>query len=268
MASVTWYGTLTFGLVSIPVGVVKAQDPKKQSFRQLCEKCDKPISMHKVCEDHGKVEVVRKGYEHDGAFYPFNEADLDELAPDNNKIISIDKFIEVASIDPLLFDRTYYLAPAKESAAREGYVLLLRAMEETGQAAVAKFVNWGKENLCTVRPSADGTHLVMDLVFYAEDIRPSEPVSKQLDGVTVDDESLALAVQIIESKMGDFEHETIVNEHRARVKAYLAALVKGKKPAKKKAAIKKADPSTLLAALKASVEEHAAAKKKGTVKVK
>src|SRR5207245_9792485 len=114
-----------------------------------------------------------------GQFVMVEESDLEAVALQRSQSIEIMRFVELAEVDPVYFDRTYYLAPAAADAQRRPYVLLLRAMQESGTAAVGKFVLWGKENLCLIR--AQGDTLWMELLFFADDVRSKAEIEEAVE---------------------------------------------------------------------------------------
>jgi DNA end-binding protein Ku len=160
-----------------------------------------------------------------GQFILVEESDLESVALQRSQSIEILRFVELASVDPVYFDRTYYLAPASADAARRPYVLLLRAMQETGMAAVGKFVLWGKENLCLIR--AQDEALVLELLFFAEDVRAKNEIEEAVDTVEVRDAELQLAEQVIESLVGDWNIAEFENEYRRDLRAMLEAKLAG-----------------------------------------
>lgn len=260
---VTWHGTLTFGLVTVPVGLVKAQGAEKPlSFRQLHRDCGLPVKQPKVCPEHGEITLDEtcKGYEVEkGVFVAFEESDLEALAPDKSKTIAIQRFVPLEGVDPIVLDRTYYLMPADEVEQRKGYALLMEAMERTGKGAVAQFVLWGKENLAMIRPM-DGV-LALDLLYYTDDLRDAQPIRDRLLAAgEVREEEVQLAEALIGGLSGDFEHDAFEDGHRREVRAFVESLAGGKKPKATKA--KAAAPSTdVLKALKASVAAQSKAKR-------
>src|ERR671937_1675049 len=151
-----WNVSISFGLVNIPIGLAVATQRADVAFRTLHRECGTPIKQKRWCPVHER-EVERdelvKGWEvAKGQFVMVEDADLEAIMQiDDSKTIEISRFVDAEDVDPVFFDRTYYLAPASTPAARRPYVLLLRAMEETGMAAIGKFVLWGKENLCLIR---------------------------------------------------------------------------------------------------------------------
>lgn len=252
---VTWHGTISFGLVSVPVGLVVAQDRQGVSFRQIHRGCGERIRLVKTCPTHGTLtqdDVVR-GYEYEPEkYFEVPEGEIDAARPDASKVIEVKGFVEVDAIDPLLRDRTYYLHPAKEPNAREGYVLLVNAMRNTQRAALASFVLWGRENLCTVR-SADG-HLLLDLLYYANDVRDPAPMDALLDGVRVNKEAVALAEQLVRAESIEFDHSTYFSDYHEKLRAMLDEMSRGKPRKTATAKPKKlAKDEDLLAALRASL---------------
>ena len=157
----TWNGSISFGLVSIPVGLAPATKPAARSsdisFRMLHRECGTPIKQKRYCPVHerdlGPDEIV-KGWEvSKGQFVLVEDEELEALtSQDDSRAIEISRFVDASQVDPIFFDRTYFLVPAQAPAARRPYVLLLNAMRETGMAAMGRFVQQGREKLCLIRP--------------------------------------------------------------------------------------------------------------------
>ena len=150
-----WNGSISFGLVNIPIGLALATQRSDVAFRTLHRECGTPIKQKRWCPLHEREvepDELVKGWEvAKGEFVLVEESDLESVALQRSQSIEIVRFVKLEDVDPVYFDRTYYLAPAAADAARRPYVLLLRAMQDTGMAAVGKFVLWGKENLCLIR---------------------------------------------------------------------------------------------------------------------
>src|SRR3954449_13628259 len=229
-----WNGSISFGLVNIPVGLALATTPKAKqsdvSFRTLHRECKTPIRQKRWCPTHerevGPDEIV-KGWEvAKGEFVIVDDADLEAIAQhDDSRSIDILRFVELAEVDPVYLDRTYYLAPATAAAQRRPYVLLLRALQDTGMAAIGKFVLWGKENLCLIRPHGDT--LAMETLFFAEDVRSRAEIEEAVGETDVKDAELDLARQVIQSLVGDFAPEEFENQYRTELRAMLEAKVAG-----------------------------------------
>jgi DNA end-binding protein Ku len=193
------------------------------------------------------------------------EADLESVALQRSHSIEILRFVELAQVDPVYFDRTYYLAPADAEAQRRPYVLLLRAMEETGTAAVGKFVLWGKENLCLIRPHGDT--LALETLFFAEDVRSRGEIEAAVAETSVKKPELALAQQVIGSLVGEFEPEEFENEYRRELKAMLEAKLAGQEIAKPEP-VPETPVVDLMEALRRSVADMQGAKAKPAAKRK
>ena len=153
------------------------------------------------------------------------ESDLEAVALTRSQSIDIDRFVDLEQVDPIYFDRAYYLAPADVPAQRRPYVLLLRAMQEANVAAIGKFVLWGKENLCLIRPL--GESLALETLYYAEDIRAREEIDQAVEETEIQEAELEMARQLVASLVGEFEPEAFENEYRGVLKAMLEAKLAG-----------------------------------------
>ena len=224
-----WNGSISFGLVNIPIGLALATQRDDVSFRTLHRECGTPIKQKRWCQHHEREvepDELVKGWEvAKGEFVLVDDADLESVALQRSQSIEILRFVELEDVDPVYFDRTYYLSPAAADAARRPYVLLLRAMQETGMAAVGKFVLWGKENLCLIRPQ--GEALALELLFFADDVRAKNEIEEAVETVEVRDAELALAEQVINSLVGAWEPADFENEYRKDLRAMLEAKLSG-----------------------------------------
>jgi DNA end-binding protein Ku len=251
-----WNGSISFGLVNIPIGLAVATQRTDVSFRTLHRECKTPIKQKRYCPVHerdvGPDEVV-KGWEFvKGEYVIVEEDDLEAVALQRSNSIEILRFVKLEEVDPVFFDRTYYLAPADAEAQRRPYVLLLRAMEDTGMAAIGKFVLWGKENLCLIRPQ--GNSLALETLFFAEDVRAKRDIEDAVAESDVKDAELDLARQVIESISGEFEPEEFRNEYRDELRQMLEAKLAGQEITKPEPAVE-TPVNDLMEALKASVAE-------------
>jgi DNA end-binding protein Ku len=229
-----WNGSISFGLVSIPIGLALATQRSDIAFRTLHRECGTPIKQKRWCPFHERdveADELVKGWEvAKGQFVFVEESDLESVAVQRSQSIEILRFVELAEVDPVYFDRTYYLAPASAAAQRRPYVLLLRALQETGMAAIGKFVLWGKENLCLIRPHGDT--LALETLFFAEDVRSRAEIEEAVGETDVKDAELALAQQVIESLVGEFAPDAFENEYRRELRAMLDAKLAGEQIAK------------------------------------
>lgn len=264
-----WNGSISFGLVNIPIGLALATQRDDVSFRTLHRECGTPIKQKRWCPVHEReveADELVKGWEvAKGEFVLVEESDLEAVALARSQSIEIVRFVALADVDPVYFDRTYYLAPASTEAQRRPYVLLLRAMQESGMAAVGKFVLWGKENLCLIRPQGDA--LALETLFFADDVRSKAEIEEAVGSTEVKTAELALAGQVIESLVGDWSAADFENEYRRELKAMLEAKLAGEQVTRPEPA-----PETpvvdLMEALRRSVEDVQGRRAKAPVKTK
>jgi DNA end-binding protein Ku len=262
-----WNGSINFGLVNIPIGLAVAQQRKDTAFRTLHRECGTPIKQKRYCPFHERdveADELVKGWEFSkGQFVLVEESDLESVAVQRSQSIDIIRFVPVEQVDPIYFDRAYYLAPAEAAAQRRPYVLLLRAMQEAKVGAVGKFVLWGKENLCLIRTLGDS--LALETLYFAEDVRARSEIDEAVKEVDTSKAELEMAAQLVESLVGDFDPAEFENEYRNELRRMLEAKLAGEE-------IKQPEPAApvpaidLMEALKQSVAQ--AHKKKEPAKAK
>ena len=230
----TWNGSVSFGLVNIPVGLAPATRPAARqsdvSFRMLHRECGTPIKQKRWCPVHERDvesdELVRGWEAAKGQFVVVEDADLEAIEQrDTSRSIEISRFVQLEEVDPIYFDRTYFLVPAGAEAARRPYVLLHEAMKEAGVAALGRFVLAGKEKLCLIRPMGDA--LALETLFVHEDVKDHDEIDEAVAGSEVKKPELDLARQIIASLQGPFEPEQLRSEYRAHLRELLEAKAAG-----------------------------------------
>jgi DNA end-binding protein Ku len=251
-----WNGSINFGLVNIPIGLAVAQQRKETSFRTLHRECGTPIRQKRWCPLHERdveADELVKGWEFTkGQFVMVEEEDLEAVAVQRSQSVDILRFVPVEQVDPIYFDRTYYLAPSSAVAQRRPYVLLLRAMQQAQVGAVGKFVLWGKENLCLIRPLGDS--LALETLYFSEDIRSRAEIDEAVAETDAGDAELQMAMQLVESLVGEFDPADYENEHRRDLRTMLEAKLAGEE-------IKRPEPVTtapvvdLMEALRQSVAQ-------------
>jgi DNA end-binding protein Ku len=230
VARATWSGAISFGLVTVPVQMFTAVRSQTLRFRQLHAETKAPVKQKRVDAETGEevsYDDIVKGYEVPGGGYVVvDPAELAELDPDASRLVDIRDFVEQADIDPIYYDRPYYLAPDGEAAAKP-YRLLTEAMERSGKVAIASFVMRNKEHLAAIR-ARDGL-LVLSTMHHADEVAdPADlDVSGRLEEVEVRDREVEMAGQLIDSLLTDFDPHCYPDEHRARVEAYLEAKAEG-----------------------------------------
>jgi DNA end-binding protein Ku len=257
-----WNGSINFGLVNIPVGLALATKPVARqsdvSFRTLHRECGTPIKQKRWCPVHDREvpsEELVKGWEvAKGEFVFVEDADLEAImVQDDSRAIEITRFVPLDEIDPVYYDRTYYLAPASAPAQRRPYVLLLRAMQETGMGATGRFILRGQENFCLIRPRGDA--LALETLFVAEDVRSQAEIDEAVSDTEIKDAEMELARQVIDSLSGDFEAEELVSEYRRDLRAMLESKLAGEEIKRPEPEPEEAPVIDLMEALRQSVSE-------------
>jgi DNA end-binding protein Ku len=198
-------------------------------------------------------EIVRGWEVSKGEFVVVEDAELEAIErSSDSRSIDIARFVPLDSVDPIYLDRTYFLVPAAQAAARRPYVLLLAAMRETGMAGIGRFVQAGKEKLCLIRPKGDA--LALETLFLAEDVYSQAEIDEAVSDADVKDAELGLARQIIDSLVDDFEPQELTSDYRRDLRELLEAKLAGQEITRPEPA-----PETpvidLMDALKKSVAE-------------
>jgi DNA end-binding protein Ku len=230
----TWNGSVSFGLVNIPVGLAPATKPAARasdvSFRLLHRECGSPIKQKRWCPVHERdveSDELVKGWEvSKGQFVLVEEADLEAIEQrDTSRSIDIARFVRMEEVDPIYYDRTYFLVPAGAEAQRRPYVLLLEAMKEEGVAALGRFVLAGTEMLCLIRPMGDA--LALETLFVHEDVKDHDEIDDAVATAEVRDAELDLAKQIISSLAAPFDPAELKSEYRESLRELLEAKLAG-----------------------------------------
>jgi DNA end-binding protein Ku len=230
----TWNGSVSFGLVNIPVGLAPATKPAARqsdvSFRMLHRECGTPIKQKRWCPVHERDvesdELVRGWEVAKGQFVMVEDAELEAIEQhDTSRSIEISRFVHLVEVDPVYFDRTYYLVPAGAEAQRRPYALLHEAMKDAGVAALGRFVLAGKEKLCLIRPMGDA--LALETLFVHDDVKDHVEIDEAVAGSEVKKPELDLAKQIISSLAGVFDPNELRSEYRESLKELLEAKLEG-----------------------------------------
>ena len=220
-----WSGTISFGMVSIPVRLYTATESHDVHFHLLHKRDGVRLRNVRWCpKDEKSVpwdEVVR-GFEYTkGNYVPITEEDLDHLPVKTVHTVDISDFVKLEEVDPIYYDKAYYLAP--EETGAKAFVLLRQALEETGRAAVAKVAIRDKESLCLVRPYQDV--LSMDTLFYANEIRSTKEIA--VDRAGVSPKEIQMAISLIENLSDSFDPERYHDEYQVALKKLIGAKVEG-----------------------------------------
>ena len=260
MARAIWSGSISFGLLNVPVKLYSAVSKKSVSFRELRESDSSRIRHKRVAEADGEevaYEDIVKGYEIAPEQYVVITRDeLEELDPKKTRAIEIKDFVDLDEIDPIYFDHPYYLGPDK--GAEKAYALLVKAMEDARKVAIARFVLRSKENLAALRPM-DGVMTMATMRFADEVVSPDE-ISDDLDSADGEPtkKELEMAKALIDSLAADFDASQYRDEYRDEVLALIERKAKGEKVV---AAASEAPSPTKAPDLMAALEESLAAVK-------
>ncbi|WP_285503449.1 Ku protein [Actinokineospora sp. NBRC 105648] len=220
MARPIWHGAINFGLVTVPVDMFGATEDHTISFRQFERGTSDRIRYKRVNERTGEEVAysdIVKGAEIGGGEYVIIEPEeLDEIAPGRSRTIDISSFVGLDEIDPIHFQKTYWLAPSKEEYGK-AYGLLLQAMRKTNRAGIATFVMRGKEYLTAVR-AGDDDLLILTTMLFAEDIRDPAKELKSLPEITpARGKELDMAVSLIDSMVEDWNPSDYHDTYTQRV---------------------------------------------------
>ncbi|MDA8353546.1 MAG: Ku protein [Firmicutes bacterium] len=256
-----WKGSISFGLVNIPVRMFTATQSKSVSFRSLHKKCKTPIKYHRYCptceEDIPWDEVV-KGYEYaDNQFVLMEKEELESILPEQRKSIEIMDFVKLEEIDPIYFDKTYYLGPGDNGD--RAYSLLRDAMDKTGKIGVAKITIRSKQSLAVVRVYQNC--LVMETIFYPDEVRDAGQIPDVPQNLDLPEKEMDMAEQLIENLTTQFDPDQYQDEYRQAVEEAIDKKIKGEEivEAPEKQPERVVD---LMDALKASLEESGRKKRK------
>ncbi len=230
MAATVWKGHLTFGLISIPIRLFSAARGERLSFNQLHKECHSRVKQPLFCPTCNRMvertEIV-KGYEYEKDQYVlFTEEEMDKVEPASARTMEILEFVKLEEVDPLYFDASYYATP--EEAGAKAYQLLMKAMEQSGYAAIAKLCMHQREYIVVVRPRAKG--LTLHTMFYTNEIRQVAEYG-QTDKAELKEQEKKLAQQLIESLAAPFEPDKYRDEYQESLRAMIDAKLKGQEVA-------------------------------------
>jgi DNA end-binding protein Ku len=253
--------TISFGLVSIPIKLYTTSESGSSISFNMLHECGTRLKQQLFCP---KDEVVvprdqtLKGYEFaKGQYVTFTNEELKALEAESSKLIEIVEFIPAGAVDPLYFDRAYFLGPDK--GGDKPYKLLSKAMHATGRCALARYATRGKQYLVLIRPYEDG--LLMEQLRYADEIKSFSEIER-IDA-TLTDAELDLAVQLIEQIASDeFHPERYEDEVKKRIEEVIAQKVEGEEVTFSEAAEPQGKIIDLMEALKASLDTGPAAGKR------
>jgi DNA end-binding protein Ku len=255
MARAIWSGAISFGLVNVPVKLYSATSPKSVRFHQLSSKTGARIRQKRVdptTDEEVPYEDIVKGYEITPDRYVLiSTEELEALDPKATRTIDIEEFVDLAEIDPIYYDHSYYLAPAAGGA--KAYRLLVDAMRESGKVGIGRVVLRSKQQLCALRPT--GEALTLSTMLFGDEVLSPDRLD-ELDSVNeaeASERELTMAQQLIDSLSADFEPDKYHDEYRERVLDLIERKAAGEEIAIQPQAEEPAAAPDLMAALEASL---------------
>src|SRR5216117_1540943 len=261
-AHATGSGTISFGLVSIPVKLYTAAASQSVSFNLLHAKCGSRIKLQNFCPVDNEVvdrAALVRGYEFaKDQYVRVSDEELKGLEGEASKMIDITEFVPLKSVDPIYFERTYFLGPDK--GGDKAYRLLADAMEKQGRVALAKFVMRGKESLVLIRPAQGG--LMLHTMYFADEVRDFGEIDRG-QSAKIKAGELELAQQLIDGLSNDeFSPEQYQDEYRHRVLDLINQKVEGKEVTAVGPQVQRAQVIDLMEALKESLAKRVASGEK------
>ncbi|BFT75404.1 Ku protein [Paenibacillus sp. P36] len=248
-----WKGAISFGLVHVPVKMFSATEDKDISMRYIHKTCITPLAYVRKCQTCDKEvewDEITKGYEYEpGRFVLFEKEELETISGEANKEIKILDFVNLTDIDPVYFQKTYYLGPGDTGAG--AYNLLLDSMRQTGKIGIAKVSIRSKSSLAAIRVIENC--LALETIFYPDEIRPISQVPNLPEKVTVNERELDMAKMLISQLSSPFEPEKYKDEYRGRLLEAIEHKIAGEE-VQAAPALQKTSVIDLMAALQASLD--------------
>ncbi len=256
MARAIWTGAVSFGLVNVPVKLFSATEQKDVAFHQLSKDTGERIRYRRVTDtsdDEVPYADIVKGYElDDGRYVVVTPEELEAVEPGRSRTIDIEDFVDLDELDPVHFEKSYYLAPAGKEAAKP-YELLRTALERSNKVAIARFVLRTKQYLAAVR--SNGRVLVLETMFFPDEVRNPESVIGDLPSdVELRDREIAMAEQLIESLTTSWDPDRYHDTYRERVLDLIESKAKGEEVVVEEEE-RPAEVVDLMEALQASLEK-------------
>lgn len=230
MAGSVWKGSISFGLVSIPVRLYAAARPSRITLHQLHRECHTRLRQPLFCPTHNRIvdrsEVV-KGYEYEKDKYVLIEpADIKKIEPESTRTMDISSFAKASEIDPLYFDSSYFVVP--EDQARKAYLLLLKTLEDSHRVGIAKLAMHQREYTVFIRPYDHG--LALHTMYFANEVREVAGYG-EVDRIKISPQEVKLAEQLVSTLSKPFDLKQYHDEYQERLKALIEAREKGEEVA-------------------------------------
>jgi DNA end-binding protein Ku len=269
-----WKGSISFGLVNIPIKLHTATEDKDIKLRTLHNKCHAPIKYEKVCsvcEEEVKPEDIVKAYEYTkGKFVVLDNEELEKLRKENEeKAVEIIDFVKMEQIDPIYFERSYYMSPSEGGG--KAYSLLRKALMESQKVGLAKIIIRSKEQLAVIRVYENV--LVMETIHYPDEVRKAGDVPSVPSEDKVTKRELDTAILLIDQLTTEFEPEKYTDEYRTALLELIESKRNGQETVSAATKEVASNVTDLMAALQASIDrtkpkKAAAPRKKAAPRVK
>jgi len=223
-----WKGSISFGLVNIPVNMYAATEDRDVHFKYLHKKCKTPVKNQRicpVCNEEIKSDDIVRGYEYEpGQFVVINDEDIEAIKPRSAKTIEILDFVKLSEIDPIFFDKSYYLSP-QDTGGAKAYNLLRQAMKETGRIAVSRITIREKQSLAVLR--VYDNVLVLETIFYPDEVRSISQVPGIPQNQETDARELDMAKKLIDNLTSEFDPGKYKDEYREELLAMIHKKAEG-----------------------------------------
>ena len=220
-----WSGAVSFGMVSIPVNLYTATQDKDISFHLMHEECGNRVKQLRWCPFHERAlewDEIARGYEYaKNEYVVLTDEDLEKLPLPSKRTIELSAFVHVEEIDPIYYEKSYYLEPRQEGA--KAFALLMRVLEDKGLVGLAKIAIRNKEQLCALRPQ-DGT-LILETLYYPDEIRVEKSV--EASEVRVSEREMEMATTLVNVLSAPFEPEKYQDDYRRALMELIEAKRKG-----------------------------------------
>jgi DNA end-binding protein Ku len=226
-----WSGSLSFGLVNVPVQMLSATRDKQIRFSQLDSNDNTPIEVHRFCSEEDvevPYEEIVAGYEIEKDTYVMlTDDELSAALPEKTKTIDIDEFVQIEDVDPIYYDHPYFLVPTGGEGATRAYELLRKVMEREGRIALGRFVLRNREYLAAIRPR--GGRLTLTTMVFQDELRATDPVRDLVGRAKAPKKEVDAAVELIEAMSTEWDPSKYEDRHRKRLRKLIEAKGEGQK---------------------------------------
>ncbi|WP_113634678.1 non-homologous end joining protein Ku [Nubsella zeaxanthinifaciens] len=226
-----WKGAIGFGLVNIPVKLYSAVQNSNLDLDMLDSKDMSKIKYQRISERSGKevpFDRIVKGFMLNESYVVLEDEDFESAMPEKNKLIELENFVDISAVNPIYYETSYYTQP--EPQGKKAYALLLKALQKSKKAGIARFVLRSSEHLCVIHPL--GNMLVVTRIRFDEEIR--SPKELEIDAPTVKPKELEVGMALIKQYSSDFDISAFKDEYSKELMKIIRAKAKGKKTVVKK----------------------------------